>query len=134
MIELTNTTAQTLEAGQAITFDKVLLKTGCGECHRASTSSVKLRSRGIYMVSFGGNIGGATAGTAVQLSIALGGDILADGTVISTSAAANDLNAVSRTLPVQNTCGDYDRVTVVNTGTTTVTVGAGSVLFVRRVA
>lgn len=37
MIELSNTADQVLTAGQSITFDKVLLKTGCAECHRANT-------------------------------------------------------------------------------------------------
>lgn len=134
MIELTNTTAQTLPPGQAITFDKVLMKTGCAECHRENTASVKLRSRGIYLVCFGGNIGATTATTPVQLSIELGGDTLSNSTMISVSAAAEDLNAVSRTVPVQNTCGDYDRITVVNTGTTDALIGAGSSLFVRRIA
>lgn len=134
MIELSNTTAQTLAAGQAITFDKVLLKTGCAECHRANTSSVKLCSRGTYVVSFGGNIGTDAATTAVQLSIQLGGDTIIGSTMISETAAVGDLNAVAKTVPVRNCCCDYDRITVVNTGTTAVTVGANSTLFIRRVS
>lgn len=38
MISLSNTTAQTLTPGQSITFNTVVLHTGCAECHRANTS------------------------------------------------------------------------------------------------
>lgn len=134
MIEVSNTTAQTLAAGQAITFDKVLLKTGCAECHRANTSSVKLCSRGTYVVSFSSNIGADAATTAVQLPIQLGGDTIIGSTMTSTTATSGDLNSVSTTVPVRNYCCDYDRVTIVNTGTTAVTVGVNSTLFIRRVS
>lgn len=135
MIQLSNTTAQTLTPGQAITFDKTLLHTGCGECHRANTSSVKMRAMsGTYEVAFGANIGAEAANTAVQLSIQIGGDTLPESTMISTTAAVGDLNSVSRVVPVRNTCGDYSRVTIVNTGTVNVTVGANSTLFIKRIS
>ena len=134
MIELSNTTAQTLTTGQAITFDKVLLKTGCAECHRTNTSSVKLCAKGTYVISFSGNIGAEAATTPVQLAIQLGGDTIVGSTMISETAASGDLNAVAKTVPVRNSCCDYDRVTVVNTGTNSVSVGANSILFIRRVS
>lgn len=134
MIVLSNTTAQTLQPGQAITFNSVILHSGCGECHRQNTSSVKMRANGIYDVRFAGNIGGATAATAVQLSMQIGGATLPETTMISVPAAANDLNNVATFTAIKNTCGDYDRVTVVNTGTEPVIVGANSVFMIRRVA
>ena len=54
--------------------------------------------------------------------------------MISTTAAAGNLNNVAKTVGVRNCCGDYDRVTIVNTGTSTVTVGAGASLFIKRVS
>lgn len=134
MIELSNTTAQTLSAGQSITFDKVLLKTGCAECHRANTGSVKMRANGIYEVSFAGNIAGATSGTPVQLAFELGGEILPETTMVATPGAANASNNVATSTLIKNCCGDYDRVTVTNTGTTAVTVAANSAFIVRRLA
>lgn len=135
MIQLSNTTAQTLIPGQAITFDKVLLHTGCGECHRTNSSSVKMRANcGTYEIAFGGNIGATAATTAVQLSIQVGGETIPSSTMISTTAAVGNLNSVSRVIPIKNSCGDYDRITVVNTGTTNVTVGANSTLFVKRIS
>lgn len=134
MIELSNTTAQTLAAGQSITFDKVLLKTGCGECHRANTGSVKMRANGIYKASFSGNISGATAGTAVQLSFQVGGATLPETLMVSTPGAANALNNVATSTLIKNCCGDYDRITVTNTGTTDVTIDANSAFIVQRLS
>lgn len=135
MIQLSNTTAQTLSPGESITFDKVLLHTGCGECHRANTSSVKMRANGgTYEVAFGANIGATAAATAVQLSIQIGGDTLPESTMIVTTAVVGDLASVSRVIPIRNTCEDHGRITVANTGTEDVTVGANSTLFVKRIS
>lgn len=135
MISLSNTTAQTIAAGQSLTFNTVLLKTRSrAECFRKNTGSIKLcASCAIYEVSFSGNISGA-AGTPVQLALALGGDILPETTMIATPSAANAANNVSVTTLVNNNCCDYDRVTIVNTGTTDVTVDANPIFFVKRVA
>ena len=132
MITLSNLTAQTLAPGQALVFDDVILHSGCGECHRRNTGAVKLRANGVYIVNYGANISGATAGTPVQLSLQIGGATLPETTVISTPAAANDFNNVFRETQLKNCCGDYDRITLVNTGTSTVTVGANAVVNVRR--
>ncbi len=132
MIELSNTTEQTLQPGQSIVFDEVILRAGCCECHRKNTGSVKLRSNGIYAISFSGNIGGETAGTAVQLAFDLGGSTLPETTMISTPAAVADRNNVAKSTRLKNCCGDYDRISVVNTGTVPVIVGANSSFIVER--
>lgn len=134
MIELSNTTAQVLPVGQSIIFDKVLLKTGCAECYRANTGSVKMRANGIYKASFAGNISGATAGTPVQLAFQLGGETMPETTMVATPGAANASNNVATSTLIKNCCGDYDRVTVTNTGTTAVTVADNSAFIVRRLA
>ena len=83
MIELSNTIAQTVAVGQSITFDTTLLKTGCAECHRRNTGSVKLCAKNaIYQVNFNANVTGATAATPVQLNIQLGGDTIPESTMI----------------------------------------------------
>lgn len=130
MIVLSNSVEQTLTPGQAVTFDLVKLKRGCGECHRVGTSSVKLCNKGVYAVAFGGNIGGTVAGTPVQLTIELGGDPLNETTMISIPGSVGDLNSVYRATYVANCCCDFDRITVVNTGTSDVVVGANSELTV----
>ena len=54
--------------------------------------------------------------------------------MIATPAVANDLNNVATTTTIKNCCCDYDRITLVNTGTTALTVGANPTLFVKRIA
>lgn len=132
MILLSNTTEQTLQPGQSIVFDEVVLKCGSCECHRRGTDAVKLRSNGVYAAEFSGNIGGTTAATAVQLAFTLGGTPLLETTMISTPAAVGDLNNVAKTTRIKNCCGDYDRIRVTNTGTTTVVVGANSSFVLER--
>lgn len=134
MIELTNSVAQTIQPGQSVTFNTVVLHTGCGECYRRNTPSVKLRANGIYEVTFSGNVSGTTAGTPVQLAIALGGIGLPETVMVSTPATANAFNNVSAGTFVQNTCGDYDRVTVINTGTVPVLLAANMNFRVRRMS
>lgn len=132
MIELSNSTAQTLAVGDALVFDRVILKTGCGECHRPNTGSVKMMHRGIYAITFGGNIGGVAEGDA-ELSIELGGEILPETTMNVVSAAAGDLENVSRTTRVKNGCCDYSRITVVNSGAASINVDANATLIVEEV-
>ncbi len=132
MTVLSNTTEQTLQPGQSIVFDDVIFKSGCGECHRKNTSSVKLRANGIYALHFSGNIGGETAATPVQLSLTLGGSTLPETTMISTPAATTDRNNVATATRVRNCCGDYDRVSVTNTGTVPVIVAPNTSFIAER--
>lgn len=132
MIQLTNNSAQTVQPGQIVTFNQVSLHSGCGECYRTGTNSVKLRANGIYKVEFSGNISSDTAATPVQLAIAIGGLPIADTVVVSTPSAANDYNNVSTGAYIRNCCGDFDRVTIVNTGTVPVLLSANMNLRIER--
>lgn len=132
MIVLSNTTEQTLQPGQSINFDEVVMAAGTCECHRRNTGSVKMRSNGIYEVSFHGNIGGETAATPVQLALTLGTSPLLETTMISVPAAVTDRNNVGASTRIRNCCGDYDRVSVTNTGTVPVVVAANSSFIVER--
>ena len=123
MIELTNSAAQVVQPGQSVAFDTVVLHT-----------SIKLRANGIYEVAFSGNITGSTAATPIQLAIALGGIALPETVMVSTPATANAFSNVATSTFVQNTCGDYDRVTVVNSGTDPVTISANMNFSVRRLS
>ena len=117
MIEISNSTAQTLTPGQAIAFDVTNLKTRCtAECHKTGMTDVRLRLYGIYEIVFSGNA------------------VLPGSTMISTTAAAGDLNNVAKTMLVGNGCGMYDIIRIVNTGTANLTVGPGANLVVRRIA
>lgn len=135
MIVLSNSIAQVLAPGQSATFDTVVLHTGCAECHRKNTGSVNLvASNGIYDVEFCGNIGATDEGAA-QLAITLDGSALLETTMISQTTAGGDLNNVNgRTFVRTCCCMNGEAITVTNTGTTTVNIGANPNLSVKRVA
>lgn len=135
MISLSNTAIQTVEVGKPITFNTVLSKTGCAECHRAGTGSVKLCAKNaIYQVEFTGNITNASGTDPVQLAAQLGGDTLPETAMIFTPGASSAVGNVSTSFPIRNNCCDYDRITIVNTGTVAVTVSANPILFIHRIA
>lgn len=123
MILLSNTTAQLLQPGQSITFDKVILHHGCGECHNEQLpKTVKLRKQGVYTLHFSANITSATAGDALQLAIAAGGQPLVETAMNTTPSTANALRNVSTGTYFENCCSDMNRLSVINTGATAVTV------------
>ena len=133
MTVLSNTTAQTLQPGQSITFDVIVLKTGDAECFRYGTSAIKMKTNGVYEVVFRGNVAALTAATTVNLAIQLGGDTLPETTMTATSSAAGDVNNISGGTKVKNSCCDYDRLTVTNIGTVPAVVAANSCFDVKRV-
>lgn len=134
MIELSNSTTQTLESGQALLFDVTNLKTRCtAECHRAGMSDIKLRIPGIYEVAFSGNIAGVAAG-AVQLSISAGNAVLPGSTMIATSTAAGDANNVAKTMMLGTGCGMYDVIRIVNSGASALTVAPGANIVIRKLS
>lgn len=134
MIELSNTAAQTIAPGQSLTFDTVLLKTGCAEAHRSNSGIVTLKADcAVYEIHFAANISATAAGTA-QLAISLDGEPLIETTMINTISTAGDPdNAATATL-VKTGCGCCGKISVTNTGTTSVIVSANPALFVKRVA
>ena len=136
MIVLSNTIAQTLAPGQSLAFDTVIMHTGCAECYRKNSGSVILRAQNaIYECQFGANIGSDTAASDAQIALELDGSPLLETTMISVTTTAGDLNKVSCDTAVKTCgCGGANSITVVNTGTTTVNIGANACLFVKRVA
>ena len=134
MIVLSNTTAQVVQPGQAITFNTVVLHTGNGECHRPGTSSVKMKANGIYEISFHGNIGSTEEGTTAFLAIAVGGEVLPETRMVSETSTDSELNNVGTITAVKNCCCDYDRLTVVNTGINPVNIGESPSFFIKRIS
>ena len=133
MIVLSNSAQQTLEPGQSMTFDLTKLHTGCAECHREGSSAVKLRCKGIYELEFHANVGGSVVGT-VALQMEIGCEVLPETTMIVTEDTVGSLTNVSAGTLVKNCCGDYDRVTITNTGTVAAVIAPNSAFIVKRVA
>ena len=134
MIELSNSVAQVVQPGQAVTFDQVLTKCGSAECfNKQIPTSVKLTAKcGQYMVEFSGNISGPEAGVPVQQALAIGGAPLKETVMVSTPSAANAFNNVSTGTNIANKCCDLNRISVVNTGTVPVLLSANMNLRILR--
>lgn len=137
MFTATNATEQVLLPGQSITFDLVLMHTGCRprpERHRTGSANVDLVNGNIFDVDFSANIAGEAAG-AIQLSVYVEGEPLPESAMISTPAAANEINNVARPgLKVRNE-GCKTTVSVRNSGTASIILPAKSAyLSIRRMA
>lgn len=128
MIELSNTTAQTIPVGGSVTFDKVLLKSGNDTCFNSMVpTSVKLRGKYIFNLQFHGNVTSVAAGNTVQLAIAVGANSpLVQTAMNATPGAAGTLVNVSAGTNIRNCCCDLDRVRVINTGTVPVVLAPNS--------
>ena len=133
MILLSNSATQTIQPGEAMTFDLEKIKTGCSACHHQGSSAIKLRKCGIYELMFTGNVGGAAVGT-VQLQMEAGGEVLPETTIIVTEDTVGSLDNVAAHTFFKNCCGDYDRITLVNTGTIAAVVDANSAFSAKRLA
>lgn len=129
MIELINTATQTLQPGQAIRFDKVLLRSGCSECYNQQLpTSVKLKGGcgSIYELHFNGNVTSTTTGDVLQLAIAVATSPLVETAMNATPAAAGTLVNVSTSTLLRLCCSDLDRVSVINVGTNPITIAQNS--------
>lgn len=135
MIIVSNTSAQTLAAGQSLTFNNVVLKTKCGaESYRSGSSTVRLKVNGLYEINFSANVTGATADVPVQLSIQVNGTTLPETTAISTPSTANAVNYIFANTAIRSECCDYNAVSIVNTGTTDITIDSNASLLIKRLA
>lgn len=134
MIQVSNSTAQTLSPGQSLTFDSVLLKSGCAETHRVNSGIVTLRSNcGIYEIHFTGNVSAPSA-SPVQLAIQLDGETLPETAMYEEITTPGVGQSVAAATLVRTGAGCCGRIGVVNTGTTTISVLANTSLFVKRIA
>ncbi len=137
MIELSNSTDQTIEPGEIAIFDTTLLHTGCGECHRKNTGVINLTAKNscnkkpVYEIFFNGNVGGA-AGTQPNLVVGLGVSTLPETTMTATITAATDVFNVGAHTLLTDCCDSFDSLSIRNVGTTPVTLKANPAFTVLR--
>lgn len=133
MLLLSNLAAQTLQPGQAVTFDVVKIKAGCGECfNRQLPQSARLNGNGTWDLNFSGNVTSATAGDNVQLAIAVAGQPLTETAMNRTITTANNLENIATATAYRVCCCDANRVSVINTGTVAVTLAPNSAFLIER--
>ena len=131
MIELSNSTTQTIEPGAVALFDTTLLHTGCSECHRKGTGVVSLNSRQngngcrpIYEITFVGNVE-----SAATLVISLGISDMPETTMVATSG-----NMVVAHTFLGDCCDNFNTIAVKNNGDAAVTLSANPSFTVKRIA
>lgn len=140
MLVLSNTAAQTLAAGQSLTFNAIKQSGRCKSelVNGSGTSAVFLKDGGMYLVDFTGTVTGTTAAAPVQLQLQVNGAPLTETLREVTITAAGDLHnmAFGTAVSTAGPCG-FDigspSITVTNTGANPITVNAGFALRVVRV-
>lgn len=133
MIVLTTSAVQVVPVGGTISFDSVVTQGEKCQCHRYMSSNTKLLKRGFHLINFSGNIGSDTPTTEASVTIRDSGDNIRGATAVSTTEAAGDLNNVSVMTIVNNCCGNFGMISVANTGTTPLNVGAGATLVIAEI-
>ena len=134
MIKLTNLTAQTVQPGQSVTFSTIMKRSGCAECFRLGTDSVKLCKRpATYEAYFQANVTTEAVGVA-QFSFALAGDTLPESTVVRQITTANAFDSISLQDLISVNCCDFDRLTVTNTSAVPVVISTNPLLYIKRVS
>lgn len=134
MIVLSNTQDQTIGPGESIIFDRVVMKSGCCECHMNRTDSVRLKMGRKYLVTFSGNISNETGTDAIELIMRLGGVPLEETSMQLTPGITQVYDNVSATTGVEVHCMDFGRISVTNNSDTAdIGIAAGSSLVIREV-
>lgn len=124
MLELSNSTDQTIPPGGIAEFDLVLAKSGCDVCHRDGSGLMQLTGRSNnccnppkYTLNYSGNLGGG-AGTQANIALAYNGEPLKETIRVATITAATDVFPFAATTQVKLCQGVGATITVKNVGTT----------------
>lgn len=140
MAEYTNSSIQTVAAGQNVLLTETAVNGNCSIVHREGAGIVTLRgltnqSRARYKVSFGANIAVPATGTADAISVALSvnGEALNSATAIFTPAAVDQYGNIFVAVNVDVPRGCCVTVAAVNTSTQSINV-ANANMIVERVA
>lgn len=139
-MEITANAVQTVAIGAPVVFTETAVNGNYSILHREGSGLVSLRGitnqcRARFRVTFGANIALPTGATVAPLSlaIAINGEPVGTATMISTPAAVEEFNNVSRVLFLDVAAGCCAQISVENTGTTAVDVQNAN-LIVERVA
>ena len=139
-MELTAVAAQTVAADSNILYTNVAVNGNASMVHRNGSGLVTLRGltnqcRARFKVYFNANAAVPTGGTAgaIQLAIAINGEVVPSTTMIVTPAAVNEYFNTSAALYVDVPRGCCTQISVKNTSAASVSVQNAN-LIVERVA
>lgn len=92
---------------------------------------MKLSASSQHRIDFNANVNGA-AGTQANLAVALGGEAIPWTAMIATINEATDVYNVGIGFPLKQCCTDFDRVSVINIGSTAINVSAYPMLAIDK--
>ena len=140
MAEYIANAVQSVAANQNIIFTDTTVSGSNSIVHRDGSGLITLRgitcqSRARFKLTFGANIAITTGGTVdpISIAIAINGEPVSSSTMISTPAAVEDYNNVSRTLTIDVPAGCCAYVGIKNTSTQSIDV-QNAILIAERVA
>lgn len=139
-MELTANALQTVAAGSNVVFTNTAVPGCVSIIHRPGSGLITLRGitnqcRARFKVAFGANIGLPTGGTVgpISLAVAINGEPVSTTTMISTPAAVEEFNNISRTFYVDVPASCCSQISVRNTSEDEIDVQNAN-LIVERVA
>lgn len=139
-MEVIGNALQTVDVHQNVIFPSTAVPGGNTILHREGSGLVTLRGitnqcRARFRVTFGANIAIPTGGTVgpISLAISLNGEPVVETTMISTPAAAEQFNSVSRSLFLDVPSGCCTQIAVQNISTESIEIQNAS-LIIERVA
>lgn len=140
-MEITANALQSVATGSNVVFTNTAVAGNCSIMYREGSGLVTLRGltngqrRARFRISFGGNIGLPTTGTAgaISLAIAINGEPITTSTMISTPTATGQFNNVSRALFLDVLGGCCTQISIENTSSQAIDVENAS-LIIERVA
>lgn len=131
---------QTVELHQNVIFPSTAVSGGNTILHREGSGLVTLRGmtnqcRARFRITFGANVSIPTGGTVapIIMAISLNGEPVVETTMISTPAAVDQLNSISRSLFLDVPAGCCSQIAVQNISADAVNVQNAS-LIIERVA
>lgn len=139
-MELTANALQTVGTFRDLLFTDTAVPGNCSMIHREGSGLVTLRGitnqcRARFRISFGANVAIPTGGTVapITVEISVNGEPLAETTMISTPAAVEEFNNISRAVFLNVPSGCCTQVSVKNTTADDIVFQNAS-LIVERVA
>ena len=139
-MEVIGNALQTVDVHQNVIFPSTAVPGGNTILHREGSGLVTLRGitnqcRARFRVTFGANIAVPTGGTVgpISLAISLNGEPVVETTMISTPAAVEQFNSISRSLFLDVPSGCCTQIAVQNISTEAINVQNAS-LIIERVA
>lgn len=134
MAEFINPIPQTVEANANVLFTDTVV-CPCPKVRHREGSGIFTLKGGRYLVMFSGNVAIPTGGTvgAITLAIALNGEALQGGIMITTPAAVEEFSNVSSMVYVDVPCNCCYTLSVKNIGATAITVDDANIVTIREV-